>query len=40
MGVECVNADSRMLVARCINSKKAYLIAQGGAGGTQHNQYK
>jgi len=40
IGVECVNATTRMLIARCNMRGKQYLIAKGGVGGSHANQYK
>lgn len=40
MGVECVDADTKMLITRCNQRGLSYLIAAGGVGGSQFNAYK
>jgi GTPase involved in cell partitioning and DNA repair len=39
-GVECVDANTRLLLARCTTPGMKYLIARGGVGGCAENGYK
>ncbi|KAK0406578.1 hypothetical protein QR680_018664 [Steinernema hermaphroditum] len=39
VGVECVDRESRILLARCTKPYERYLVAQGGEGGNGDNGY-
>ncbi|KAI6234572.1 GTP-binding protein 10 [Aphelenchoides fujianensis] len=40
LGVECVDSNSRLLLARCTEVDRKYAIARGGKGGCAANKYK
>uniref|UniRef100_A0A1I7Z532 OBG-type G domain-containing protein n=1 Tax=Steinernema glaseri TaxID=37863 RepID=A0A1I7Z532_9BILA len=40
VGVECIDRESRILLARCNKPFERYLVAQGGEGGNSSNAYQ